>query len=160
MGLFDLELFKKAWGRFPTGVSVISSVEANDMIHGVTANGIMSVSLNPLLVLISLAHTSKSFKIISLDSKYGINILNDNQQNIASYYATKSENKLDNKTDWFKLSKTGVPLLRKCLSSMSCEVVQAYKAGDHTLFLGKVNEIYVNEGEPLLYYNKEFNKLI
>ena len=158
--MLDLELFKKAWGKFPTGVSIISSIGANESIHGVTANGIMSVSLTPLLVLISLAHTSKSFEIINLDYKYGINILNDNQQSIASYYAAKSKDKLDNKTNWFKLSKTGVPLLKKCLSSMSCEVVDAYKAGDHTLFLGKVNEIYVNEGEPLLYYNKEFNKLI
>ena len=157
--MIDSALFKKAWSNFPTGVSIISSIETNGVIHGMAANGIMSVSLNPLLVVISMAHTSQSFKFISKKHKYGINILNDKQENIASYYAASSKDKSTNQSDLFELSKTGVPLLKDCLSSMSCQVVQEYIAGDHTLFIGEVNEIYVYEGVPLLYYNREFEKL-
>ncbi|MBN19274.1 MAG: flavin reductase [Chloroflexi bacterium] len=155
----DIELFKKAWSKFPTGVSVISSITPDNKIHGMAANGIMSVSLDPMLVVISMSNSSTSFKYIEKNKKYGINILKKNQELIANYYASSTEDKSIDKSSWFNFANNGVPFLKNCLASMSCNVVEQYKSGDHTLFIGKVDEIIVNEGDPLLFYNSSFGKL-
>lgn len=157
--MVDSELFKNAWSKFPTGVSIISSLSPNGDIHGMAANGIMSVSLDPMLVVISMSNTSTSFKYIDEVKKYGINILKNTQEEIARYYASPTEDKSINKSDWFRFSNNGVALLENCLASMSCDVVEQYVTGDHTLFIGKVDQIYLNDGEALLFYNREFDKI-
>ena len=157
--MIDSELFKNAWSKFPTGVSIISSLSPDEDIHGMAANGIMSVSLDPMLVVISMSNTSTSFKYIDKIKKYGINILKDTQENIARYYASPTEDKSNDKADLFRSSNNGTPLLEDCLASMSCDVIYQFVAGDHTLFIGQVDELYVNKGEALLFYNRKFDKI-
>ena len=77
-------LFKEAWGKFPTGVSVITTVQ-NGKIHGMSANGIASVSLDPPLVLVCIGHQRNSYKIVQQTKRFCINILRDSQQNLAEY---------------------------------------------------------------------------
>ena len=105
------------------------------------------------------SNTSTSFKYIDKIKKYGINILKDTQENIARYYASPTEDKSNDKSDLFRSSNNGTPLLEDCLASMSCDVIYQFVAGDHTLFIGQVDELYVNKGEALLFYNRKFDKI-
>ena len=152
----DETLFRQAWGRFATGVSVITTLEADGTIHGMTANGIASVSLNPMLSMVCVSHNANTFPIIQNTGRYGINILNQYQKDIGIYYASSSNQDGGRFKEIFKLSKSGIPFVANALASMDCKVVNEHREGDHTIFIGSVEEIQVTEGEPLLFYSSQW----
>lgn len=146
------DLFRKAWGSFATGVSLITTVEEDGSVHGMTANGIASVSLNPMLAMVCVGHSSNTFPILTATGKFGINILAEQQKHIGEYYAKSDTSETEKSPANFKLTKSGVPFLENSLASMDCKVINAHVEGDHTVFIGEVIEIEVSEGSPLLFY--------
>ncbi len=147
------DLFRQAWGSFATGVSLITTVEEDGSVHGMTANGIASVSLDPMLAMVCVGHSAKTFPILTKSGRFGINILTENQKSIGEYYA-KSDNSDDGKSPAnFHLTGSGTPFLAGSLASMDCGVVNAHVEGDHTMFIGQVFEIVVAKGSPLLFYD-------
>ena len=155
----DAQTFRQAWGKFATGVSVITTVEADDEIHGMTANGITSVSLDPLLALVSAAHSTASYPLIKETGRFAINILSEEQQSIAEYYARPTDQKTGDVPASFSRTDQGAATLDGSLAYMDCRVVNEYVAGDHTLFIGEVEEIHIGDGRPLLYFEGRFNRL-
>ena len=89
----DAQTFRQAWGKFATGVSVVTTVQEDGSVHGMTANGINSVSLDPLLVLVCVGHTATSYPLISEVRRFAINILGEDQQPVAEYYARPTDQK-------------------------------------------------------------------
>ena len=85
--LSNSDLFRQAWGSFATGVSLITTVEEDGSVHGMTANGIASVSLDPTLAMVCVGHSAKTFPILRASGKFGINILTEDQKAIGEYYA-------------------------------------------------------------------------
>ena len=81
------DLFRKAWGSFATGVSLITTVEENGSVHGMTANAIASVSLEPMLAMVCVDHSAKTYPILESTGKFGINIMAEDQKAIAEYQA-------------------------------------------------------------------------
>ena len=152
------DLFRQAWGSFATGVSLITTVEEGGAVHGMTANGIASVSLDPMLAMVCVGHSAKTFPILEASGKFGINILAEDQKAIGEYYA-KSDNSEDKSPATFKLTGTGTPFLTGSLASMDCRVVNAHVEGDHTVFIGQVSEIEVAKGSPLLFYGGKWMTL-
>ena len=152
-------LFKEAWGKFPTGVSVITTVQKNGEVHGMAANGITAVSLDPPLVLACIGHQRNSYEIIQKTKRFCINILNEFQQNLAEYYARPLKQRTGsiNPTFWF--TSNGAAMIENSLASMDCTVINEYVSGDHSIFIGSVDEIKIGKGHPLLYHNGEFTKL-
>ena len=153
------DLFRQAWGSFATGVSLITTVEEDGSVHGMTANGIASVSLDPMLAMVCVGHSAKTFPILEASRKFGINILAEDQKSIGEYYA-KSDNSGDDKSPAaFKLTRSGTPFLAGSLASMDCSVINAHVEGDHTVFIGQVSEIEVSNGSPLLFYGGKWMTL-
>ena len=70
-------MFRQAWGNFATGAALITTIEQDGVVHGMTANGIASISLDPMLVMVSVGHKAKTHPIIIDSGRYGINILGD-----------------------------------------------------------------------------------
>ena len=89
----DAQTFRQAWGKFATGVSIVTTVRSDGDVHGMTANGINSVSLDPLLVLVCAGHTTSSYPLIRDSRRFAINILSEDQQAIAEYYARPTDQK-------------------------------------------------------------------
>lgn len=155
------DLFRRAWGSFATGVSLITTVEEDGTVHGMTANGIASVSLEPMLSMVCVGHSAKTYPILKRSGRFAINILREEQKPIGEYYA-KSDNLGDGKSPaTFDMRSSGIPFLEGALASMDCQVVSTHLEGDHTIFIGKVEEIVLSEGSPLLFYTgkwRTFNK--
>ena len=153
------DLFREAWGNFATGVAVITSVQNNETIHGMTANGIASISLDPMLVMVSVGHSAQTHKLITKNMQYAINILSEDQIEIGKFFAKSNEKTPQNILSEFYMSKNNSPFLSNSLASMDCNVVRTHSEGDHTIFIGEVTEIVVNEGNPLMFYKGNWTNL-
>jgi len=146
------QAFRDAWGNFATGVSLITTVEMDGSVHGMTANGIASISLDPMLVMVCVSRSANSYPIIKVGGIYGINILSVDQVEIAEYFAKPMEKRTGGLDVGFTFTDGGVPLLQGALSVMACKVVKEHVAGDHSIFIGLVESIDIKEGDPLLFF--------
>ena len=155
----DSDLLRRAWSNFATGASLITTVEADGTVHGMTANGIASISLNPLLSMVCVGHNANTHPIIKRTGRYGINILSEDQEIIGDYYARSAEKRDGSINPEFFFTSSGIPFLKGALSSLDCKVVNAYEEGDHTIFIGEVEEMEVRNGRPLLFYEGKWSKL-
>lgn len=152
----DDRLFKKAMGKFATGVTVIVT-EVDGSPHGMTANAFMSLSLNPKLVVVSVSEQAKILPKIKKSKKYTVNILSTDQKKYSMIFAGQ----LKDKGEITFARMNDQPIIPGALANVCCEVVGEHGEGDHTLFIGKVTDIHVQEeGEPLIYYNGGYRKLV
>jgi flavin reductase (DIM6/NTAB) family NADH-FMN oxidoreductase RutF len=124
-----------------------------------TANGITSVSLDPLLVLVCAGHSTASYPLIRSSRRFAISILGQHQQSIAEYYARPADGKTGDVEVSFRRTRRGSATIDGCLATMDCEVVDETLAGDHTIFIGRVDEIELSPGRPLIFYEGKFGQL-
>ncbi|MFJ7831046.1 flavin reductase family protein [Peribacillus sp. NPDC097284] len=150
----DDRLFRDTMGKFSTGVTVITT-KHDGKVHGMTANAFMSVSLNPKLVVISIGENARCLNKIRESGQFGVNILAEDQQEYSMIFAGQKKGEMDIEFD----TLAGVPVLPGALAQISCEVVSSYVEGDHTLFIGKVQDILLEEKEPLLFYSGKYYSL-
>ncbi|MFJ8064723.1 flavin reductase family protein [Psychrobacillus sp. NPDC096426] len=150
----DSREFRNAMGKFATGVTVISTdVEGN--YHGMTANGFMSISLDPTLIAISIGERAQTLKLIQESKRFGVSILEKNQLDISRRFAGQIPS---DEAFQFDLLN-GFPLVEDALVQIVCRVEQEIVAGDHTIFLGQPEQLYVKDGEPLLFSNGQYATL-
>ena len=157
--MLDAQTFRQAWGKFATGVSIVTTVRSDGDVHGMTANGINSVSLDPLLVLVCTGHNTTSYPLIKDSRRFAINILNEDQQAIAEYYARPTDQKTGDLEIPISMTERGSAIVGGSLAQMDCKVVNEHVAGDHTIFIGEVEEINVQDGRPLLFYEGRFGQI-
>lgn len=155
----DAQTFRQAWGKFATGVSIVTTADSDGSVHGMTANGINSVSLDPLLVLVCAGHTTTSYPLIRDSRRFAINILSEDQQAIAEYYARPTDQKTGDLDIAISRTERGGYIVDGSLAQMDCRVVTEHEAGDHTIFIGEVEEINVGDGRPLLFFEGRFGQI-
>jgi flavin reductase (DIM6/NTAB) family NADH-FMN oxidoreductase RutF len=139
--------FRKTLGHFVTGVTVVT-VAHEEGPRGMTANAFMSVSLDPPLVLVSVAHRAHMHAFLGLGARYGVNILSDDQEAVSRHFSGRPNPDLTLHFSWHE----GIPLLGGAIAHIAAEVVDVHPAGDHTLFIGRVLHLDVGTGRALLYY--------
>jgi flavin reductase (DIM6/NTAB) family NADH-FMN oxidoreductase RutF len=150
----DDRQFRQAMGKFATGVTVITT-EVEGEVHGMTANAFMSVSLDPKLVVISIGERAQMLEKIKISKKFAVNILSGEQQENSMIFAGQIKEKREINFD----NLAGLPVLTGSIAQVACEVVNEHIEGDHTLFIGKVLDIKLEEGEPLLFFNGQYRSL-
>jgi flavin reductase (DIM6/NTAB) family NADH-FMN oxidoreductase RutF len=153
--------FRLACGQFATGVSVVTAERPPGRVHGMTANSITSVSLEPLLLLICVDQRAHLLPMVKKQGRFGVNVLKENQEAISKYFAQTEENpeteaKLGIRYRW---TPTGIPLLEPALAHITCTVVASYVAGDHTILIGEVESTEVFDGEPLLFFRGAYRRI-
>ena len=149
--------FRRACGRFATGVAVASVVDERGAAHGLTVSSFTSVSLEPPLVLICLGHDVTIIEAFRRASHFGINILREQDRDLSQRFATKGLDKF-NGISW-RPGRTGVPLIDSALSAIECETHQRTQSGDHDILVGRVVATRVEDGAPLIYYASHYRKL-
>ncbi|MGJ9385941.1 flavin reductase family protein [Salipaludibacillus sp. CF4.18] len=142
-------------GRFATGVTIITT-EVNGEVHGMTANAFMSVSLEPKLVQISVADKAKMLKLINESGKYAVNILSEDQQEMSMLFAGQIKEERDVQFETFE----GLPIIKDSLVSLACKVYDHHVAGDHTLFIGEVMNLKIQDGNPLTIFEGKYKELV
>jgi flavin reductase (DIM6/NTAB) family NADH-FMN oxidoreductase RutF len=150
--------FRKAMGNFATGVTVIT-VDLEGKVHGMTANALTSVSLEPLLLLVCVDHAAKIHSHLHAKQRFGVNILAESQRPISEFYARPVELQGDAEQEAgarFDRTPHGTPVLHGGLAYLECRLKSTQDAGDHTIFIAEVEEVVVRDGEPLLYFRGNY----
>ena len=144
------ELFREVFGRFATGVAVVTSATGG-ACAGMTANAVCSVSLEPLLALVCFENEARTLTVVREAGRFGVNVLAAHQEDVARVFASKlpEAEKLDGVGHRYH---AGVPIIDGALSWVVCSLRELIAGGDHTIGIGEVVALGLGEGEPLLWY--------
>jgi len=150
----DPQLFRRTCGRFGTGVTIVTTrVEGHT--HGMTANAFMSVSLEPPLVLVSIGRSAKMRELLERAGRYAVSVLAEDQRDLALHFAGRPQAGLEIPFG----ERIGMPVIEGALAQVVARVVQKVEAGDHVLFIGRVEHMECRDGAPLLFYGGRFETL-
>lgn len=154
----DDRMFKTAMGKFATGVTVVTT-DLHGEIHGMTANAFMSVSLNPKLIVISVANRAKMKELIEEAGIFAVSLLANDQEDMSMYFAGQIKEKRDIAFKNFD----GMSVIDGALANITCDVHNSHIEGDHTLYIGKVRDIALEEKEegskPLTYFSGRYYEI-
>ncbi|MDM0069986.1 flavin reductase family protein [Variovorax sp. J31P207] len=148
-GSHDARQLRNALGRFPTGVTVITTRAPNGKREGLTANSFAALSLEPPLVLWSIGRKSPSLEGFLASGHFAINVLSAGQSDVSHRFAMPSPDKFAGIEVESGLG--GSPLLPGVLARFECETEQTIDGGDHVLFVGRVRNLAFGDGEPLIF---------
>lgn len=156
----DAARYRQIVGHFATGVTVVTTAHEG-WLHGMTANSLTSVSLNPLLLLVCVDKTANMHEQIPKAGRFTVNILADDQEDISRTFAATTEpeqGRLQGVA--YKLGPHEAPLIDDALAYMECEVTATFDGGDHTIYMASVvNGDVADSGAPLLFYRGGYRKL-
>ena len=154
-----IRYFKQVMGLFPTGVTVVTS-RLNGDVAGLTVNSFLSISLDPLMILVSINKTSSTHEVIRQSGRYTVSILAEGQDEVSTTFAGAPCNERFKRVATFE-SPLGNPVVEGALAFLDAEVADARDEGDHTLFIGRVLEFKILNGDakPLVYHRSGYRKL-
>ena len=152
--------FRDALGTFATGVTVVSTRAGgagaqDERVHGMTANGFMSVSLEPALVVVSIASGARMCALLHDSGRYGVSVLSHEQEAVSQHFAGRPAER-----EIALVEVDGMPLVAGATTHVVADVVDAHPAGDHTLFIGEVSHFEHRPGEPLIFHSGAYRKLL
>ncbi|WHY85762.1 flavin reductase family protein [Neobacillus novalis] len=152
------EIFKRIMGNYPTGVTIITTMNEEGNPIGLTANSFASVSLDPLMLLWSVDHRSSSLKAYTEGGKFAVHVLAEEQVELCKTFATKHPDRFST-CEW-ELSENGLPIIEDALGVFECKTYKAIEAGDHTVLIGEVIDLKINnEKDPMLYHRRVFGPI-
>ena len=144
--MIDPEEFRKGLRAFSTGVAVIT-VKAGSSLHCMTASSFAAVSVDPQLVLFSIAKTAKAHSFLLESDRFGVNLLQESQSELAHYFAGRRRGmQVEPQHDWVD----GCPILQGTLGFFACRKWASYPGGDHTIFVGEALQIGRTDARPLV----------
>ncbi|OJF94407.1 flavin reductase family protein [Pararhizobium antarcticum] len=148
---FDARALRTAFGAFPTGVTVVTTHDPAGNPIGFTANSFTSVSLDPPLLLVCLAKTSRNFAVMTQNSGFAVNILSETQKDVSNTFARPVEDRFS-AVDWTK-GPYGSPVFSNVAAWFDCSMEQVIEAGDHVILMGRV-QAFADNGLNGLGYAK------
>jgi len=153
--------FRKAMGAFATGVTIIT-VDLEGEVHGMTANAFTSVSLDPMLVLVCVDHSTRTHAHLHTKKRFGINVLCEDQRAISEYYARPERTHEHAEAEAgarFERTRHGTPVLQGALAYLECRLESVQEAGDHSIFIAEVEDVVLLDGDPLLFFRGRYRKV-
>jgi flavin reductase (DIM6/NTAB) family NADH-FMN oxidoreductase RutF len=151
----DQRRFRDALGTFATGVTIVTT-RSGDLVHGMTANGFMSVSLEPALVVVAIAAKARMHDLLLESRRYGVSVLACGQEDISHHFAGR----VQEGSEIALVDVQDTPLVDGALTHVLASVVDAHEAGDHTLFVGEVLHFEHRPGEPLIFHSGAYRSLV
>jgi flavin reductase (DIM6/NTAB) family NADH-FMN oxidoreductase RutF len=152
----DPELFREVIGHFASGVTIITTRDA-ETDFGVTANAVASVSLEPPMMLVCLNRKSRTQGAVSRSKAFSVNILEEGQGDLAVRFATSGSNKFEGVET--RCGELGSPLLIGAIAHLECRVLEEVPAGTHEVYLAGVHRAERFDGAPLAYFRGSFGRL-
>ena len=146
--------FRDVLGQFATGVTIITARTRDDTYVGFTANSFNSVSLNPPLVVWSLAQRSRSLTVFQCAERYAVNVLAHDQIELARRFSRPHADRFDGVP--FRLGAAAAPLIEGCVAWLECRHHALHPAGDHMLFIGEVDACAHQNVAPLVWHGGHY----
>jgi 3-hydroxy-9,10-secoandrosta-1,3,5(10)-triene-9,17-dione monooxygenase reductase component len=153
----EQQLFRRVCGKYATGITVVTILDANAAPQGMTANSFTSVSLDPPLVLFCIDLRTAFLNHFVPGAWYAINVLDEEQQEMSTCFARTGLDRFQG-IAW-TAGVNGAPILAGVLASLECSVTQMVEAGDHVVVIGQVLHATWREGQPLVYFNSSYQSL-
>jgi flavin reductase (DIM6/NTAB) family NADH-FMN oxidoreductase RutF len=153
----DPSTFRSVLGRFASGVTVVTVRDGTGRDYGLTVSAFCSLSLEPPLVLVCVDRSASGHPALAAASHFAVNILSERQEALSRRFSEKDENRFDGVG--YTRGAGGQPLLDDALAHLACRVVGTHDGGDHTIFIGEVEEASAAESRPLLYYRGGYARL-
>ncbi|MDH4585516.1 flavin reductase family protein [Pseudomonas sp. BN415] len=149
--MIDTNAYKQVMGSFPSGVTVITTLDDDGQIVGLTASAFSSLSMDPALVLFCPNYSSDSYPVLIKSKRFAIHLLSAEQRDEAYAFAKKGKDKAQG-IDW-TLSDLGNPILANATAIIECELWREYEGGDHAILVGAVKNLIVPEQDviPMIY---------
>ncbi len=151
------DAFRRACGRFATGVAIATTMDAEGTPHGLTINSFSSVSLDPPLVLFCLDRASQALTAFEQSTGFIINLLHKEQQDLSQRFASHRGDRFAG-LEW-RRGLTGAPVIPHSLAVIECKRHSMLDGGDHIIFLGEVVAVAARDGDPLLYFAGRYRHL-
>jgi len=149
--------FRRLLGHFATGVTVVTTCDADGRPSGLTVSAFASLSLDPPLVLVCVDHKSQTYPALRERGRFVVNVLTTDQEAVSRRFATTRLDKFDDVP--YRPSAHGLPLIESALAHIECVTVATHLEGDHTIFVGRVEGATFGAGHPLLYYRGQYHQL-
>lgn len=143
----DVRDLRRAFGNFATGVTIVTTLDAAGEPCGFTANSFTSVSIEPPLLLVSIAKTAFGCDVFTGSNGFAVNILSDDQRELSNRFARAGADKFSNQ-GWCA-EVTGSPILDDVVAWFDCEHYEQVDAGDHIILIGRVVSYGYNTHSPL-----------
>lgn len=157
----DSRTYRNIWGTFATGVTVITTA-TDGWLHGMTANGVTSVSLDPLLMLVCVDKNARCHRQMVEARRFGMSLLAADQEDLSNLFARGADPEKDSlRGAAYSLGDHGTPILDGCLGYIECDLREIVPGGDHDIFIGEAHngEILRPEDSPLLFFRGGYRQL-
>jgi flavin reductase (DIM6/NTAB) family NADH-FMN oxidoreductase RutF len=152
--------FRHAMGQFATGVTVVTSVDADGRPVGTTANAVSSLSLDPPLLLVCFDRSSQTLAAVGTHGAFAVNVLAAPQEELSANFARRGL-----AADWdgvpHRRGRTGSPRLHGVLATLECTVEHRLPGGDHEIVIGRVRHLQAGDSDaaPLLFWRGRYGTL-
>lgn len=150
-------LFREAMASFPSGVTIVTTVDDADVEHGFTATSFCSLSADPPLVLVCLAKNAQCHPVFERHDRWAIHVIHADHKGLALRFATRGADKFGG--DEFTVDDRGVPVLDDAPIRLDCSAYARYDGGDHTILVAHVNGVVIGDHVPALYFRRAFHRI-
>ncbi|MGO9450027.1 MAG: flavin reductase family protein [Candidatus Binataceae bacterium] len=148
---------RRVMGHFATGVTVITTFRKSGEIHGLTANAFTSVSLVPPLLLICVDKKAESYACFDETKVFTVNILASDQEDLSRRFAISGGQKFEGVS--YRSGANGAPILAGTVGYIECKVTAAHDGGDHTIYVGEIEQAETRDTKPLLFFRGGYREL-
>lgn len=149
--------FRAALGRFPSGVTVVTTKDARGRFHGITVSAFCSVSLEPPMILVCIEKTTGSHYAFQESEFFIVNILAEAEEALSNRFAASIPDKFDGID--YRLGLGEIPVLEDAFVTLECRLAYTHEGGDHTIFVGLIEKSDVKDANPLIYWHGNYRKL-
>ena len=156
MSPIDVRQFRNALGQFATGVTIVTTFDDAGRPTGVTASSFNSVSLDPPLVLWSLAKSAQSLAAFQNSGHFAVHVLGQDQQDMSNRFARSGEDKFAGVD--YRCTEEGVPIFDGCVARFVCRTAYQYEGGDHVILVGEVVDFETSDCEPLVFHRGSYKE--
>lgn len=153
----DARSFRQALGQFATGITVVTTRDAEGRPLGLTVSAFCSVSLHPPLVLVCVDTRSETHRALIESKVFAVSVLAEGQDDISERFARAGRGKFAEIP--MVTGQGGTALVPGALAHIECGLIAAHPAGDHTIYVGKVVALTVHPGRPLVYHAGAYHPL-
>jgi flavin reductase ActVB len=143
---------------FPSGVTIVTTIDTDGRWWGFTATSFCSVSMDPPLVLVCLADTAECHPVFAAAQRWIVHVIHSEHADLAVRFATRGADKFADAG--FRADERGLPVLERACVTLDCSLHALHPGGDHSILVGRVERTRIDEAElPAVYFRRGFRAL-
>ena len=149
--------FRAALSRFPSGVTIVTTRDADGRFHGITVSAFASVSLEPPMILVCIDKNTGSHDAFREGEFFVVNILAEGHETLSNRFASHISDKFEGVD--YRIGIGEIPVLEDAFVTLECRLANAHEGGDHTIFVGLVEKSGIKDANPLIYWHGSYRNL-